>query len=576
MATNQALGSAGVPQQPSVTDAIIQILNNQHALMAQLSHSVAETQVAISKLSRDETVLDSLASNMVEFADLFDKDADKLDDAAKVRLFLRKLSPPNHERYNSFILPKLAREFTFTETVEKLKSLFGASTSIFRRRYNCLQTTKEDSEDYLAYSCRVNKSCVDFKLSEVTEEQFKCPTFVCGLKSKQDAEIRMRLINKLNEAADLTLQQVVEQCNNLVNLKMDTVMVENPPTVNFVHRNQQQSRHRSTSSTPSQHREQINSVPSKRDPTKHRKKRNREQSTKTVTVRNIHQSRKFIDVQLNGVPLRLQLDTGSDISIISHQSWVKLGRPRTQPALCRAKTASGEPRDIVSELQCSITLNNITREGIDLMDQFGLWNQPITAFCNQVAIQQTQDVSDLRARFPDVFTTKMCLCNKTPIQLVLKDNFKPVLRPKRPVAYSMQSVVEEELHRLESLGIIKKVDFSNWAAPIVVLRKPNGTVRICADYSTGLNAALEPNCYPLPLPEDIFTKMANCRYFSHIDLSDAYLQAQVDEASQPLLTINTHKGLYQYSRLSPGIKSAPGAFQQIMDAMLAGLECTAG
>ncbi|XP_058816481.1 uncharacterized protein K02A2.6-like [Topomyia yanbarensis] len=170
----------------------------------------------------------------------------------------------------------------------------------------------------------------------------------------------------------------------------------------------------------------------------------------------------------------------------------------------------------------------------------------------------------------------MGLCNKTPVQLVLKGNPKAVFRPKRPVANSMESVVEDELNRLESFGIIKKVDFSDWAAPIVVVRKPNGTVRICADFSTGLNAVLEPNNYPLPLPEDIFTKMANYRIFSHIDLSDADLQVQVDEASQPLLTINTHRGLFQFTRLSPGIKAAPGAFQQLMDAMLAGLECTTG
>ncbi|XP_055622934.1 uncharacterized protein K02A2.6-like [Toxorhynchites rutilus septentrionalis] len=635
MATNQAGAASGAAQQqPNFPDAILRILNNQHTLITQLSQQISATQTAITKLSCNETVLDSLSSNIAEFVyekesghtfdawfsrytDLFEKDAAKLDDAAKVRLLLRKMSPPDHERYHSFILPKLAREYTFAETVEKLKSLFGAFTSIFRRRYNCLQTTKEDSEDYLAYSCRVNKSCVDFKLSELTEEQFKCLTFVCGLKSKQDAEIRMRLINKLNEAADLTLQQVVEQCNNLVNLKMDTVMVENPSGVNFVAHNQK-NRRRSTSSTPSHdqprtpcwscggmhfskdcrfrdhkcrdcgkqgHREgycacfsskSAASGSRKQLPKKIKMKKKREQSTKTVTVRNIHQGRKFIEVQLNGVPLRLQLDTGSDISIISHQSWVKLGRPKVLPASCRAKTASGEPLKLISELQCSITLNNITREGIDMMDQFGLWNQPITAFCNQVTSQQTQDVSDLRAGFPDVFTTKMGMYNKTPVKLVLKDDPKPVFRPKRPVAYRMESVVEEELHRLESLDIIKKVDFSDWAAPIVVVRKPNGTVRICADYSTGLNAALEPNCYPLPLPEDIFTKMANCRYFSHIDLSDAYLQVQVDEASQPLLTINTHKGLYQFTRLSPGVKSAPGAFQQIMDTMLAGLECTSG
>ncbi|XP_058837914.1 uncharacterized protein K02A2.6-like [Topomyia yanbarensis] len=62
--------------------------------------------------------------------------------------------------------------------------------------------------------------------------------------------------------------------------------------------------------------------------------------------------------------------------------------------------------------------------------------------------------------------------------------------------------------------------------------------------------------------------------FSHIDLSDAYLQVEVDEESRKLITINTHKGLYRFNRLSPGVKSAPGAFQQIMDAMLSGLSCT--
>ncbi|XP_058811197.1 uncharacterized protein K02A2.6-like [Topomyia yanbarensis] len=165
----------------------------------------------------------------------------------------------------------------------------------------------------------------------------------------------------------------------------------------------------------------------------------------------------------------------------------------------------------------------------------------------------------------------MGLCNKTTVQLMLKGNPKPVFRPKRPVAYSMKSVVEDKLNQLESFGSIKKVD---WAAPIVVVRKPNESVRICADFSTGLNAVLEPNNYPLPLPEDIFTKMADCRIFSHIDLSDAYLQVQVDEGSPPLLIINTHRGLFQFTRLSPGIKAAPGVFKQLMDTMLAGLECT--
>ncbi|XP_055634237.1 uncharacterized protein K02A2.6-like [Toxorhynchites rutilus septentrionalis] len=501
-------------QPPNIQE--LQILSNQQLLMTQILQQQSATQLAIRNLSYDERVLDSLSSNMAEFVydkdnghtfdawfsryvDLFDKDARKLDDAAKVRLLLRKLSPPDHERYNSFILPRLAREFTFTETVDS---------------------------SYLAYSCKVNKACVDSKLPELTEEQFKCLIYVCGLKSNQDAEVRMHLINKLNENVNLTLQ-----------------------------------------------------------------KKKKQPSTKTVTIRNIIQGRKFFKLQVNNVPLRFQLDTGSDISIISHRSWIKLGRPHTKPTVCTARTASGEPLDLVAEMWCNISLNGVTKGGkcfvaapnvsldilgIDWMDLFGLWNQPITSFCNQVSAQPNQSLATLQAQFPEGFTNEMGLCKKAPVKLVLKGDPKPVFKPKRPVAYCMEGVVEDEICRLENLGILKKVDFAEWAAPIVVVRKPNGTVRICADFSTGLNTVLEPNQYPLPLPEDIFAKMSGCRVFSHIDLSDAYLQVEVDPESQPLLTINTHKGLFQFTRLSPGIKSAPGAFQQLMDTMLAGLPCTVG
>ena len=125
----------------------------------------------------------------------------------------------------------------------------------------------------------------------------------------------------------------------------------------------------------------------------------------------------------------------------------------------------------------------------------------------------------------------------------------------------MQEAVKSELDRLEQLGIITPVNFSEWAAPVVVVRKSNGAIRICGDYSTGLNDALQPYDYPLPLPEDIFARLANSIVFSKIDLSDAFLQVEIDPRYRNLLTINTHKGLYNYNRLPPGVKIAPAAFQ---------------
>ncbi|XP_049290026.1 uncharacterized protein K02A2.6-like, partial [Anopheles funestus] len=164
------------------------------------------------------------------------------------------------------------------------------------------------------------------------------------------------------------------------------------------------------------------------------------------------------------------------------------------------------------------------------------------------------------------------LCTKASIKFVLRDNVQPVFKHKRPVAYAMEDTVNQELDRLERLNVITPVTSSEWAAPVVVVRKANGLVRICGDYSTGLNAALQPYDYPLPLPEDIFARLANCKIFTKIDLTDAFLQVEIEPKYRALLTINTHRGLYTYNRLPPGIKVAPTAFQQLMDVMLAGIK----
>ena len=166
----------------------------------------------------------------------------------------------------------------------------------------------------------------------------------------------------------------------------------------------------------------------------------------------------------------------------------------------------------------------------------------------------------------------MGFCAKAEVTLHLKPNCSPVFCAKRHVAYAMRDAVDAELDKLERLNIITPVQHSEWAAPIVVVLKSNGQLRICGDYSTGLNASFHPHDYPLPLPQDIYTKLGNSTIFSQIDLSDAFIQVPIAEQSRRLLTINTHKGLYLYNRLPPGIKVAPGAFQQLMDQMLAGME----
>lgn len=80
--------------------------------------------------------------------------------------------------------------------------------------------------------------------------------------------------------------------------------------------------------------------------------------------------------------------------------------------------------------------------------------------------------------------------------------------------------------------------------------------------------------YPLPTVQDLFSTLAGGTVFTKIDLKQAYQQLEVDEGSQEHLTINTHKGLYRFTRLPFGVSSSPSIFQAKMDQILQGLSNT--
>ena len=102
------------------------------------------------------------------------------------------------------------------------------------------------------------------------------------------------------------------------------------------------------------------------------------------------------------------------------------------------------------------------------------------------------------------------------------------------------------------------------------LPKGDGKIRICRDYKVTVYQSLHVDQYPLSKPEDLFASLAGGAKFSKIDLTQAYLQLQLEEESKEFVTVNTHIGLHRYTRLSFGIASAPEIFQRTMDTILQG------
>ena len=179
-------------------------------------------------------------------------------------------------------------------------------------------------------------------------------------------------------------------------------------------------------------------------------------------------------------------------------------------------------------------------------------------------------LDDLMERYGELFKDELGTVQDYCVKLVLKQNAKPRFFRPRAVPYAIKGTTEKDLDRLEKLGVITKVSRADWAAFIVCVPKADGSVRICGDYKVTINPELEIDHYPLPTPEDLFATLSGGKFFSQLDLSHAYQQVLLHEDCRKYVTINTHRGLYQYNRLPFGVASAPAVFQQLMETVLQG------
>ena len=190
---------------------------------------------------------------------------------------------------------------------------------------------------------------------------------------------------------------------------------------------------------------------------------------------------------------------------------------------------------------------------------------------NTVRASPDSRIQEVLDRHSDIFKEELGHIKGAPVTLHTDPSQQPRFFKARPVPYALRTKIETELSRLQGQGVIEPVSFSDWAAPIVPVVKGDGTIRICGDYKLTVNAVAQTDSYPLPRIEDIFASLSNGKAFTKLDLAHAYQQIPVAEDTKKLTTINTHKGLFQYTRLPFGVASAPALFQRTMDSILQGL-----
>ena len=225
----------------------------------------------------------------------------------------------------------------------------------------------------------------------------------------------------------------------------------------------------------------------------------------------------FKSVSIDGQHgIKMQVDTGADVSIIPRNFWEKLGRPQLRKS--------------------TKTLRNYDNSTMKIMGNFSACIECESRFCvvDLVVVDVEKGFGLLGSDFLNIETMNIhttaahnfgCLEGYA-AKIKLIENAKPSFCESRSLPIHIKPLVITEIKRMEREGILEVVPEggSEWASPIVAIRKPNGSIRVCADYKVGVNSKICNDYFPLPQVETAFANMAGMSWFAKIDLSNAYFQ----------------------------------------------------
>nr|GEY90376.1 putative reverse transcriptase domain-containing protein [Tanacetum cinerariifolium] len=148
-------------------------------------------------------------------------------------------------------------------------------------------------------------------------------------------------------------------------------------------------------------------------------------------------------------------------------------------------------------------------------------------------------------------------------QIDLIPGAAPVARAPYRLAPPEMKELSEHLKELSDKGFIRPSS-SPWGAPVLFLKKKDGSFRMCIDYRE-LNKLTVKNRYPLPRIDDLFDQLQGSSVYSKIDLRSGYHQLRVREEDVPKTAFRTRYGHYEFQVMPFGLTNAPAVFMDLMN-----------
>ncbi|GJW39358.1 reverse transcriptase domain-containing protein [Tanacetum coccineum] len=149
-------------------------------------------------------------------------------------------------------------------------------------------------------------------------------------------------------------------------------------------------------------------------------------------------------------------------------------------------------------------------------------------------------------------------------RLNIREGYSPVRQKKRGQAPERNKVIQEEVEKLVDAGIMKEVHYHSWLSNPVMVKKHDGTWRMCVDFKD-LNNACPKDCYPLPEIDWKVESLCGYSFKCFLDAYKGYHQIKMAKEDEEKTAFITSQGIFCYSKMPFGLKNAGSTYQRLVD-----------
>lgn len=182
--------------------------------------------------------------------------------------------------------------------------------------------------------------------------------------------------------------------------------------------------------------------------------------------------------------------------------------------------------------------------------------------------EQRQAIVDLLAQYDDLFTGQLGKTDLTEHVITVKGD-GPCYQASYRLPDALREPVRRELEDMVRRGIIEYDPHATWNSPLVIVRKPDGGLRLCNNFIQ-LNKRTIAEPYIMTNTTELLNKVAGAKFITRFDLTAAYWQIPLHPNSQKFTSFQTPFGIFKYLRMPMGLVNSSATLQRLMDRILKG------